>query len=733
MEETILDDELESNINFSEEPQINIVAEENIEPYVGMEFDSLEKATDFYRLFSKAKGFGIRTRSSKANYCILVCVREGKLPVKSTNDNNVEVKKKCSTMRMGCQASLTISKENNSHMWTVKSYDNNHNHVMASPKSVSYLRCHKNMNSAAKNLIEKFSEEGLPTGKVASMFKESDLAFSNRDCWNHMRNVRTNNLDIGDAQAVFNYCKHKQAQNSNFFYAIQCDDEARMVKKNWVDARSSLAYQHFGDVVTFDTTYKTNKYSMLFAPFTGVNHHLQSILFGCALLQDESEISFTWLFDTWLEAMNGKKPISIITDQDLAIGAAVTKVFPQTRHRLCLWHIRKKFPEKLAHIYHKKSKFKHELKRCIRESPTVNDFEVDWQQIMDTYNLQENEWLQRLFEIRESWIPVYNRKTFFAGMNTTQRSESINSFFDSFVNSTTTLQEFVVKFEMAVNNRYEAEKREDFESKHKSRILSIKSKIEGHATSIYTRNMFGKFQHELALVSQFTKHKFEKNGSQYRYQISNCFKDRDKFIVDINLDSKDATCTCQLFEFMGILCRHILTIFQTKNILQIPSQYILHSWTKEGNRCMEVSVMDSYNDEVDTLRSIHLNQQFSKFSKFSKQSKEAYEFIMVEFERICNTLETMGLKFSNVNDAPIDLQQQDVDDTHDNVSNFIIQDPNVSQKKGRKRKDSDNVCVQERYKRGVELSMDKTLVKRRACKYCGEYGHYQSTCKNKTT
>ena len=81
-----------------------------------------------------------------------------------------------------------------------------------------------------------------------------------------------------------------------------------------MDARSRLTYQYFGDVVTFDTTYKTNKYSMPFAPFTGLNHHYQSILFGCALLQDEYEASFIWLFETWLEAMNGKMPVSIITD-----------------------------------------------------------------------------------------------------------------------------------------------------------------------------------------------------------------------------------------------------------------------------------------------------------------------------------------------------------------------------------------------------------------------------------
>ena len=82
-----------------------------------------------------------------------------------------------------------------------------------------------------------------------------------------------------------------------------------MVNFFWVDARSRMAYQYFGDVVTFDTTYKTNKYDMPFASFTGLNHHCQSILLGCALLQDETKQTFVWLFETWLQAMWGKEPI----------------------------------------------------------------------------------------------------------------------------------------------------------------------------------------------------------------------------------------------------------------------------------------------------------------------------------------------------------------------------------------------------------------------------------------
>ena len=163
-----------------------------------------------------------------------------------------------------------------------------------------------------------------------------------------------------------------------------------------------MAYQYFGVVVTFDMTYKTNRYDMSYASFTGLNRQCQSILFGCALLQDVTEQTFVWLFETWLQVMWEKEPKSIITDQDLAMGATIAKVFPRTQHRLCLCHIKKKFPEKLSHIYHKKSICKRELKRCRRESSSVEKFEEAWKSLILTYGLERNEWLKGLYNIQES-------------------------------------------------------------------------------------------------------------------------------------------------------------------------------------------------------------------------------------------------------------------------------------------------------------------------------------------
>ncbi|XP_061369861.1 protein FAR1-RELATED SEQUENCE 5-like [Gastrolobium bilobum] len=484
---------------------------------VGMKFSEQKDILDLYTTFGKAKGFGIRKRTSNENYVMLTCVREGYHQPRKGKD----VRELCATKprrtsssRMGCEACLKASRERKTKMWKITYFIDKHNHEMVTPKSVSYLRSHRKMPDAAKCLIEEFNNAGLPTGKVATIFKSHDLGFDSRDCYNHMKNVRRRVYDIGDAQVVLLYCIKQQSLNPSFFYSIMCDDDDRMVSFFWIDARSRHAYELFGDVITFDTTYRTNKYSMPFGPFVGVNNHLQSLLFGCALLHDETEDSFVWLFEEWLRAMNGKHPVAIITDQDLAISNAVSKVFPNTKHRFCLWHIMKKFPEKLSHLYHDHASFKRHLNDCIWSSKSTQEFEDRWQRFLIQYGLIENEWLNVLYTIRSSWVPIFNHSTFFAGMNTTQRSESINSFFDGFVTSGTTLKEFVEKYNQAIDARYESFKKEDFESRHKERILTFNMPLEEHAAKIPEHFILQRWSKEGNVIPSGEKDRCTANGDR---------------------------------------------------------------------------------------------------------------------------------------------------------------------------------------------------------------------------
>ncbi|XP_045792032.1 protein FAR1-RELATED SEQUENCE 5-like [Trifolium pratense] len=148
------------NISTGSYPNVN--EELNSEPYIGMEFKTVEKVREFYNSFAKRLGFGVRVRSTKPKRAILVCCNEGQHMMKSSRNKEIQydtnqAKRKCSTQRSGCQASLIVSRGTTEGNWIICSFNNDHNHDMVSPRSVSYMRCHKRMSTAAKSLVEQFS------------------------------------------------------------------------------------------------------------------------------------------------------------------------------------------------------------------------------------------------------------------------------------------------------------------------------------------------------------------------------------------------------------------------------------------------------------------------------------------------------------------------------------------------------------------------------------------------
>lgn len=89
--------------------------------------------------------------------------------------------------------------------------------------------------------------------------------------------------------------------------------------------------------------------------------------------------------------MSGISPKTIITDQDVAISNAVAKVFPKVNRHYCMWHIEKKVPEYLNRVYHEHGEFKNQFYKCIHQSTTVEEFDSDWEAMIDKYGLQDNQ------------------------------------------------------------------------------------------------------------------------------------------------------------------------------------------------------------------------------------------------------------------------------------------------------------------------------------------------------
>ena len=73
-----------------------------------------------------------------------------------------------------------------------------------------------------------------------------------------------------------------------------------MQKKNWSRKNNwtiQFFFADFGDVVTFDIMYRTNRYSMPLAMIVGCNNQLQNVVFVQAFIRDERTDTFEWVLN----------------------------------------------------------------------------------------------------------------------------------------------------------------------------------------------------------------------------------------------------------------------------------------------------------------------------------------------------------------------------------------------------------------------------------------------------
>ena len=348
-----------------------------------------------------------------------------------------------------------------------------------------------------------------------------------------------------------------------------------------------IDYAHFGDVVTFDTTFGTNKEYRPFGVFVGFNQYRETVIFGAALLFDETCASFTWLFKAFLAAHNGKQPRAIFTDQDTAMGNAIKEVFTEAWHGLCTHHI---MQNAVKHLCNKKNDEDE-------ESHVLTDFSACMYSIEDkiafeeAFNIMRNKvdnkrvsWLDSIYKFKEKWAECYMRDIFTLGMRSTQLSESFNSDLKNHLKSDFYIIWFLKHFERAVQGKRNKEVDEEFEARKKLPRIRTRTPMLVQASKLYTPQIFEAFQTEYERSMAACTRALDENNT-YAILIvrsnGDLSSEQECIVVGDPLE-QTTSCNYEQFTRTGVLCGHALKVLDLMNIKLLPNHYILKHWTREA-------------------------------------------------------------------------------------------------------------------------------------------------------
>ncbi|KAH6831579.1 hypothetical protein C2S53_018995 [Perilla frutescens var. hirtella] len=405
-----------------------------LKPTLEQSFKTLDEGVKFYRIYAESSGFHIRLGSEKKSkdgtiiWKYVYCSREGeKNALVEVGDSSdvVKIKKRRVSKRSNCRDRIVFMFCSQKG-YIVKLFEERHSHPLVSDDFKRFLKVNRNLDDVHKNFILNCARANISPMRCYRLFKEGVGSYSDVDC----------------TGADFkNYARDLRA----YIHGV----DAQMVI-----ALSRRNYAAFGDVVSFDSTYSLNMYNMIFAPFTGKDNHGKCVCFGASLLSDEDNESYSWVFEKFLKCM-GNSPGMIITDQDPEMKVAIEQSFPDSRHRLCMWHIMIKVPEKAPRMLSKDDSFMKRLSDAVWELPM-------------------------------------------SGLcRTTLISESSNSLFNRYINFRSNLVEFFMHFDIAIDAQRHAYDLKESLDESTVPITKTLLEIEKHAASIYTSEMFKKVQEEI--------------------------------------------------------------------------------------------------------------------------------------------------------------------------------------------------------------------------------------------
>ncbi|KAL4553894.1 hypothetical protein LXL04_039387 [Taraxacum kok-saghyz] len=183
---------------------------------------------------------------------------------------------------------------------------------------------------------------------------------------------------------------------------------------------------------------------------------------------------------------------------------------------------------------------------------------------MDQYDLQSHDWLKKMYNLHEEWIPA------FFGNCPLQHLDQ---------------REKTIFFGLISNVDLHLIEKNDHDSRYTIPDLKCQTQIEKDASQLFTRIVFYEIQGEMiASMMKCMSTSVVQTDELSKFSIKDLgLKAPHHTNIEVSYNKSDGSilCSCNRYVLHGTLCRHCFYVFRMLGIDEFPKKYVLTRWLKD--------------------------------------------------------------------------------------------------------------------------------------------------------
>ncbi|GBC12716.1 protein FAR1-RELATED SEQUENCE 5-like [Rhizophagus irregularis DAOM 181602=DAOM 197198] len=448
--EIILGSELES-LDSTNYPSLT----HPIELSVNSKFSSWEIAEHYLKEYGRQKGFVVNKYRVEyiqlSNSTVQIprrrtfaCEYAGKYKP-NYKSKQIDQQRNKGSKKTDCKWRVHLSKTINNNFIHVTSIHLEHNHKILADNT-QFATTFRKFNQSIMNEIEHAVIHGRCDAYTIRNLLQPlfpDQLFLTQDLSNAIQKIKREKKIAGtDASHLLKFLLERQKEEPMMFVQplINADSD-RLCGIFWMTENQIILWTRYSDVILHNNTSRTNRYNCPLSLFILVDNDGKSRLGAQAFLNDETQESYEWILQQTLNA-TGIEPKVIITDMDPAMDVACQTTYKNAYHIHCIWHMTQNLPKRLKNKLGA-ADFKiffHDFWKT-RNSLCAEVFEQRFQALLNNFPSGSDYLHDPIYSTRHSWARAFTNRIFTAGIQSTQRVESINAIIHKVVNSSSTMAE----------------------------------------------------------------------------------------------------------------------------------------------------------------------------------------------------------------------------------------------------------------------------------------------------